>query len=457
MKKSYVKKILFSTVLIFVFSSLNTFAFTLPKGISINGTSLSNLNENEAKEVLANEITKIEETKIKIKVDDKELNTTYKELGFKFDKRLELESYIEEYMNSDVVNRFRMQEELKKSGKKYKFSLNLNEDVIRDFLNKMQEEIYSEVADAKITRENNEFIITKEVYGKSLDAKKIFKDFKKKLNLEGKDIEIDANINLVEPKIKEEALKEIDSIIGTYNTNYSTSSESRSTNILVGSSKINGTLLMPGEVFSAYKFMHPFTLPNGYRIAGAYSNGRVIDSVGGGICQVASTLYNAALRAELKITQRNNHSMTVAYVPASADAAIAGTYKDLKFVNNYDRPIYLEAIIEGKNLTFNIWGKEVRDKNREIEFVSEVLSQGSIGVRYIDDPTLNVGEEVKEDAGHAARKSKLWKIVKKDGQIIEKSLVSSDKYNSSSAIIRRGTNTEGTSSLEENSQTSLEE
>lgn len=88
--------------------------------------------------------------------------------------------------------------------------------------------------------------------------------------------------------------------------------------------------------------MAPFTLENGYASAGAYENGRVVDSIGGGVCQIATTLYDASLYAELEITQRQNHSMSVSYVKPSMDAAIAGTYKDIKVTNPYDTPIYIE-------------------------------------------------------------------------------------------------------------------
>ena len=112
---------------------------------------------------------------------------------------------------------------------------------------------------------------------------------------------------------------------------------------------------------------------SGYAMAGSYLNGEVVDSMGGGICQVSTTLYNAVLRAELNVTERSPHSMTVHYVDLSEDAAIAGTYKDLKFVNSTEYPIYIEGYTTSdKKITFNIYGKETRDKNRTISFESHL-------------------------------------------------------------------------------------
>jgi len=234
-------------------------------------------------------------------------------------------------------------------------------------------------------------------------------------------------------------LEQIKDVLGTFTTDYSTSSPERATNISVGSEKLNGKLLMPGETLSGYEFMHPFTTENGYRIAHAYENGQVVDSVGGGACQIATTLYNAALRAEVGIAQRQNHSMTVSYVQPSADAAIAGTYKDIKITNNQSTPIYVESYTKGRKLTFTIWGKEERPQNRSVEFVSEVLSQTEAGVTYKDDPTLPAGQVVKESSGHNGRKSKLWKVVKVNGVEEDRKLISTDTYMVSNTIMKRGT------------------
>ena len=96
-----------------------------------------------------------------------------------------------------------------------------------------------------------------------------------------------------------------------------------------------------------YETVAPFTAENGYAMAGSYLNGEVVDSMGGGICQVSTTLYNAVLRAELEVVERSPHSMTVHYVELSEDAAIAGTYKDFKFKNSTDYPIYAKKVAHG--------------------------------------------------------------------------------------------------------------
>ena len=124
------------------------------------------------------------------------------------------------------------------------------------------------------------------------------------------------------------------------------------------------------ETLSGYECMQPFTTANGYATAAAYQGGQVVDSIGGGVCQIATTIYNMALQAELEIAQRQNHSMIVTYVKPSMDAAIAGTVKDIKITNNYSTPIYVEGYTEGRKLTFTCCGKETRPANRKVEYVS---------------------------------------------------------------------------------------
>ncbi len=196
---------------------------------------------------------------------------------------------------------------------------------------------------------------------------------------------------------------------------------------------------MPGEVLSGYECMHPFTVANGYRTATAYENGRSVDSIGGGVCQISTTLYNASLLAELEIVQRQNHSMSVGYVKPSMDAAIAGTYKDLKIKNPYDTPIYVEGYTAGRTLTFTIYGKETRPANRKISFESETLQRMDPGAADEQvDPTLAPGQRVKVQSGHTGIRSRLYKCVYVDGELKERTLLNNDTYNPSKAIYRVG-------------------
>jgi vancomycin resistance protein YoaR len=205
-----------------------------------------------------------------------------------------------------------------------------------------------------------------------------------------------------------------------------------------GCSKINGTVLYPGDEFSVYEAVSPFTQENGYELAGSYSNGTVVESFGGGICQVSTTLYNAVIRAELEVTMRYNHSMLVSYVPPSDDAAIAGTYKDMRFVNNTDSPIYIEGYCYNKTITFNIYGHETRASNRKISFESETLSQDAATLQFNLDSGQGIGYWSVVQSAHLGTSARLWKVVTVDGVEESREIFNKSTYQASPKIITVG-------------------
>lgn len=254
-------------------------------------------------------------------------------------------------------------------------------------------------------------------------------------------------VNLVtmvqDPSNREEELAKVTDLIGTFTTSFKSSNASRSGNVTNGASLINGTVLFPGEEFSTYEAVKPFTAENGYFMAGSYLNGMVVDSMGGGICQVSTTLYNAVLRAELEITERHSHSMVVAYVQISGDAAIAeSSGKDFTFKNNYDFPIYIEGFTtSSKNITFNIYGVETRPDNRTIEFENEIIETITPDYeRIIPDAGQGVGY-VSVQSAHIGYKAKLWKVIKENGEVVSREQVNSSSYSASPRTATVGTAT----------------
>lgn len=209
----------------------------------------------------------------------------------------------------------------------------------------------------------------------------------------------DATIELVEeypqPSGDAEQLLQVQDLLGTCYTEYGNGSSSRGVNVKNGAAKINGTVLYPGESFSFLDAMLPFTEENGYDKGKSYENGRVIESIGGGVCQVSSTLYVALIRAELQIDVRYCHSMRVGYVAPSMDAAVAEYSKDLIFTNNLEYPVYIEATTDGWAVKVSVYGKETRNPDREVDFEYEILPN--------EDPDIEM-------------KAVLWKIVTEQGE-----------------------------------------
>jgi vancomycin resistance protein YoaR len=196
---------------------------------------------------------------------------------------------------------------------------------------------------------------------------------------------------------------------------------------------------LPGEEFDVNAALEPYTEENGYAYAAEYSSGKVVQGLGGGICQVSTTLYNALLYAELEIVERYPHSMTVGYVDLSRDAAIAGDVKNLVFKNNYDYPIYIAGGCSNGQLTFSIFGKETRPSNRTIEYESKTISTIQPGDAVVtEDDSLAPGEQTVTQNAHTGYTAELWKNIYVDGELQESVQVNSSTYNASPQYISVG-------------------
>ena len=289
------------------------------------------------------------------------------------------------------------------------------------------------VLNAELKATGHGFKILKEDNGYEVDQKKSTAEFANYINKkwDGKsDIDFTATTKVTKPKYTvKDCMKVSNTPMGTFTTSVSGGeiNKTRNKNIKVGAKKLDGYTIYPGEQFSCNEHLAPWTEDNGWYNAGTIVGSKVEDSLGGGICQVASTLYNALLRAEIKVVKRFPHSLSVGYVDFAADAALAGDYKDLVFENNTDAPIYLQSHFDGVSLTFNIYGHDTRKKWHEVKYESELIKTIPVKKITVKDPTKPVGF-VEVEEGHVGRVAKLWKITYEHGKQVSKELLHESKY-----------------------------
>ncbi len=194
-------------------------------------------------------------------------------------------------------------------------------------------------------------------------------------------------------------------VLGSYSTYFGSSTAARANNVRLAASRVNGTELMPGEEFSYDKTILPRTPANGYMTAGVYVGNKVESGLGGGICQPSSTLYAAALYANLEILERHNHSLPVSYLPAGLDATIAEGYLDLRIKNNTNYPVKISAITEGGTLTFKILGYNENNTSVDIErsfsggryYVTRVVKENGVVIRREAMTSSVYGEPEKDE------------------------------------------------------------
>jgi len=228
--------------------------------------------------------------------------------------------------------------------------------------------------------------------------------------------------------------------LGTYTSGYVNSDANRASNVVLAAKMLNGTIIMPGETFSFNKVMGDCGLSSrGFKSAAVFKNGKVVQEIGGGVCQISSTLYIAALYANMSIVSRSNHALPVGYVPASLDATIYYPYTDFKFKNTREYPVKIVAkTTSSRKLTISICGTK-EDVEYEIVLTSQKTGSIAPKVQQQKNSSLAIGETKQIQAGSYGYTSVAYKTVKLNGKVISKTLLSEDSYASTPKIIAVGT------------------
>ena len=421
------------------FGGAETYAAENPiihTGVYIEGIDVSGMTQKEAEAEVEAYVEKMQEETLTLHIQDHQLTPTLGELGLSCSNMDVAQEAAELGRTGNIIKRYKERKDLEHENKNFELSWALDDQMVSDYVSGQCTQFDQEAVDAALKKSGGSFEVVPGQTGIVLDtegAAAVIHDY-----IENEWVHTDGEVELPvktdEPRGTAEELGKVKDVLGTFTTSYKTSNGNRSQNIANGTKLINGTVLYPGDSFSAYETVSPFTAANGYEMAGSYLNGKVVDSLGGGICQVSTTLYNAVLRAELEVTERSGHSMLVSYVDPASDAAIAGTYKDLKFTNNTDAPIYIEGSTSNKTVTFTIYGEETRPSNRTLKFVSKTLSTTPGGVQIVADGGQPIGFITAESA-HTGAVAELYKHVYVDG--VEKSVekVNKTTYRSSPRTI----------------------
>jgi vancomycin resistance protein YoaR len=249
-------------------------------------------------------------------------------------------------------------------------------------------------------------------------------------------IEITAETRAAPPRITLDDLKEISATLSTFGTGLG-GTRNRVHNITLAVGAIDGTVLLPGDVFSYNDTVGPRVPSAGYREAPVIIKGELQPGTGGGICQVSSTLYNAALLADMEIVRRSHHAFPVHYLPAGRDATVTDGGLDLQFKNRLEHPVALDAKVTGGRVVFNIYGHP--DDDREVRILSSEVSRVSAKSRTVSDPALPKGRRVVEKRAKSGVRVTITRVVKKHGEVLRREAVSHDYYHPFAGVTRVGT------------------
>lgn len=410
-------------------------------GIKVEGLDLSGKTVEEGLAALEAQLLEQQAGKVILTGGETQVETTLGELGLQMANADEiLEEALSYGKEGTYFARYRTIKKLAEGATNLDVTYKLDETVAGEALTTITAPMNTEAQDATITRKDGAFVVTDEMNGVEVDVPASVAELVAYFN-EAWEYTGDESFEVVFaeaiPAVTKEELSKVKDLLGSFSTSF-TAGNDRAKNIANATSRINGSVLMPGEELSVSTAMGSRTAANGYYNAGTYQNGKVVDGLGGGVCQVSTTVYGAVLNAELEVTERHGHSMTVGYVKPAQDAAISEGYKDLKFKNNTEAPIYIEGYVSGGTVTYKIYGAEYRATNRKVEYVSNTLSTTPATNKFVEAPGKALGVS-KSESGHDGKKAELWKVVYVDGKEVSRERVNSTSYMMSPATYSVGT------------------
>ena len=393
---------------------------------SISDIDVSGMTKEEASEAVTN---KIKNSSLVMKAENKQAKIPITKIDAEYDADKTAAKAYGVGRDGNFYENFKAAYASKKDGTKIKMAVSISDESASKLIEKYSKKFNCKARNAKIRPKNGKGVIIDEQIGLKIKVDESVPAVKKALkSWKGDKAEAELEAEKKQPKYTAEDFKDMTDILGKYTTEYDKGYYGRAKNLEVGASKISDRVLQPEDQLSVYELTSPYTAENGYYKAGTYVGDETIESYGGGMCQVSTTLYNAAIRAELEIVERECHSRTVHYVPLSADAAISGTEKDLKFKNNLETPVYIYGTAGGGDISFYIFGKETRDPDRTISFETRVTSVTSPTEKVKKDKELEEGKKKVEEPGQTGYTAELWKVVYKNGKEVSRKQFNSSSY-----------------------------
>lgn len=510
-RKKRKKAIIISFILVILIAIFSTiFAFIninnekIISGVTIKGIEVSGLTKEEAMAKLETIYSEKLEKDLKLKYGEyeSELNPTLMEVKYDIENAVN-EAYLLGKDGNIFVNNYKILSTLIQK-KDINVNMTLNEEVTKQTINDMGQNLPGIMLESSYTIEGNKLIITKGKDGIVIDTDTLLNKVKNTLNninkteeyieipttnksptpididkihsevykeakdayytknpftvypeVEGVDFDVEAAKKMIETENKEEYVIQlkitkpkvtIDQIgpeafpdqLSTFKTRYDASDKDRTTNLILACKKLDGKVIMPGETFSYNATLGPRSTATGYKNAKVYENGEVVDGIGGGICQISSTLYNAALMADMEIVERRNHQFVTSYVGAGRDATVVYGLTDFKFKNTRKYPIKLKASSVSGIATISIFGIKEEEREYTYTFKTNTISTIPFTTKYVEDASLQPGQEIVKQKGANGLVTQTYMTKMKNGKVISSQLLSKDTYSAMQKIIRRG-------------------
>ena len=430
MKNKLFKGLMFSLMMGVLFCGTTSYAKTasdeIAMGVYVEELNVSGMTKDEAKTAIDAYVEGKSEEKITLSVGDQELEVSRGDLGVAWTNEDVVDEALRLGKSGNLIRRYKAMKDLQFNNKVYELDYTADEELIQTVVTEKCTKYNQKAVNVGLKKTSSGFEVIDGKQGIVVDeenAMKVILNFIE-ADYSSENTKVAVPTMISEPLGSAEELAKVKDLLGSFQTSFKSSNADRSKNVRTGTGHIDGTVLYPGETFSTYEYVNPFTLENGYAMAGSYLNGKVVDSLGGGICQVSSTLYNAVLEANLDIVERKNHRYAVTYVPNGRDATVSYGSIDFKFKNTRKYPIKLVA--SAKNGICSISVKGIKeDVEYNVTVTTKKLQTTPFETKYINDNTLAKGTQVVKQHGYYGYKYETYKVLSLNGSVVSSTLLSS--------------------------------
>jgi vancomycin resistance protein YoaR len=410
------------------------------QGITVNGIPVGGLTPAQAVRKLENNLSSPAEIKLQFTdaAAGKSHSVTLSEIDGKYDFPAITEEVIKYSKKSLDFNQLLSALTLMAAPPEISLKITYDHEKLKQNIALIGEAWKEQPQNATVKISEQKVLLVPEVNGYRLDFENTRE--KARLALTRGVFNIAASGRILKPDITVSDLQGVDTLLSEFTTAYDGNAENRVHNIALAGAAINGSVLKPEEIFSLNRQLGPRMEKSGYLKAPVIANNRLTLDFGGGICQVATTLYNAVLLAGLDIVERFPHSQPVNYIPPGLDATISGDHLDLKFANNTDTPVYIAGLSDATTFTVRIFGGD-KNHRHTIRITSEKQLVAP-RVTVMQDDTLQEGETKVINPGRTGYQVKVYREVLEEGRVVSKTLISEDYYRPTNKIIHVGPGTE---------------
>lgn len=409
---------------------------SISPGIRIGGIDVGGLSLSRA-QVLLEEKTLPDLTRgeVIVRYGDRNLIIPYRNVDLVVDYRQALQAALEGGKGG-IAQRSLHSFASRLRGRSYPLPVTFNEDKLKKEIEGLAAQIDRAPVEAKLSLVDDRLVLTPEQEGYRLDREDLWQRVAGRLtNLSAEPVE--ARIQPWKPALTARELAAVKDELAAYATTFNPADRNRTQNLMLAAREINGIILKPGEEFSFNQTVGERLTEKGYREAPVFVSGRVVTDIGGGVCQVSSTLYNAVLLTGLTITERKNHSRLVSYVPPGLDATVNYGSIDLKFKNTTVSPILITSRIQENRLLIRIFGRNEKP-GRTVTLMATGAQTLEPPVVTLPDPNLPRGVTKIVEPGYRGMQVTVYRLFKEGEKIIKKELISTDTYAPGTRIIRVG-------------------